>query len=157
MNGVVRFGRFNLVGLLGAALQLALFDLMLNRWHIQGESASAIAVEIAVLHNFLWHERFTWRDRNRPGIRERAMRLCRFHMSNGLLSLVGNTALTYYLVQRLHLPGVPSAAAAVAVCAPLNFLLANRWVYRILKPERSMRPSVPSLRDSAARKSACVT
>ena len=124
-----RFGRFNMVGALGAALQILLFDLLMKCLRMPEVVATPIAVEIAVLHNFFWHERFTWRDRRSIGLRQRAVRLWRFHVTNGLISLVGNTALTYWLVEQLKSPALPSAVAAIAFCAPLNFLLADRWVY----------------------------
>lgn len=125
----VRFGRFNAVGLLGAALQLMVFYLLMRALDLPAAAAALVAVEIAVLHNFFWHERFTWRDRQAPGLRQRAVRLGRFHAANALISLAGNTALTGVLVDWLHAPAMPSALAAIALCAPANFLLADRWVY----------------------------
>lgn len=124
-----RFGRFSLVGLMGAALQLLVLVLLTHCFDIRRVAAAAAAVELTILHNFLWHERFTWRDRNVTSIRQRSIRLCRFHAGNGLISLVGNMALIYFLVERLKLPVVPSAVAAIALCAAANFLLADRWVY----------------------------
>lgn len=125
-----RFGRFNLVGVLGAALQVLLIDLLVRDFRVLEVAATPIAVEIVVLHNFFWHERFTWHDRRPTGLRERATRLWRFHAGNGLVSIAGNTLLTYCLVEQLRLPIRPSALAAIALCAPLNFLIADRWVYR---------------------------
>jgi putative flippase GtrA len=86
-------------------------------------------VEIAVLHNFIWHERFTWRDRAPAGPSQIVFRLCRFHAANGLISVCGNTAVTYALVERLHAPAPLAAAAAIVCCMPLNFLFADRWVF----------------------------
>ena len=82
-----------------------------------------------MLHNFLWHERFTWGDREPLNFQQRMVRLFRFHAGNGLISLAGNAALTYALVEWLELPAMVSAAAAIVLCAPANFLLADRWVY----------------------------
>ena len=124
-----RFGRFSLAGALGAGVQVTVFALLVKRLHLAGAAAAPIAVETALLHNFLWHERFTWADRPSPGWRARAARLWRFHAANGLVSLAGNTVLTWALVDCLGAPGLPSAAAAIALCAPLNFWLADRWVY----------------------------
>ena len=124
-----RFGRFNLVGLMGAALQLVLFDLLMERFGMPGIAAAPIAVETVVLHNFFWHERFTWRDQGTRG-RQRAIRLWRFHASNGLISLGGNTVLTYCLSHQLKAPPLASAVIAIAVCWPINFLVADCWVYR---------------------------
>ena len=125
----VRFGKFNLVGLMGAAVQVLLLDLLVKQFRLSPAAAMPAAVEMAVLHNFLWHERFTWRDREPAGLRQRAIRLGRFHAANGLVSLGGNTLILYLLVEVLGAPALPSALAAIALCAPLNYLVADRWVY----------------------------
>src|SRR5215472_11394711 len=113
-----RFGRFNLVGALGAGLQILLFYLLMKYFRMPEAAATPIAVEIVVLHNFFCHERFTWRDR-RPGcFRRTSTRLWRFHISNGLISLLGNTLLTYCLMEWLQSPALPAAFASIAICAP---------------------------------------
>src|SRR5262249_23555886 len=108
-----------------------------RRFHLTGVRATPIAVEITVLHNFLWHERFTWRNRGQTSFR----RLCHFHASNALISLIGNTALTYCFTEWLRAPALLSAIAAIALCAPANFLLADRWVYGPL--DRSLTFAAP--------------
>jgi putative flippase GtrA len=125
----MRFGRFNLVGLLGAALQLLLTCVLTKILHAPVVAATAAAVEIVVLHNFIWHERFTWPDRRVTGFSPTAIRLWRFHAGNGLVSMVGNTVLMYWLAERLKVPVVLSAIAAMAICSLANFLIANHWVY----------------------------
>ncbi len=130
----LRFGRFNLVGLLGAALQLLLLWLLTECFHAPAAAATSLAVEIVVLHNFVWHERFTWRDRRPKSIGQTLGRLWRFHAGNGLISLFGNTVLTYFLVERLKTPILPSAIGAIALCSLVNFLLADRWVYAVKPP-----------------------
>ena len=129
-----QFGRFNLVGLLGAVLQLLVYYLVMRGLDLPEAAARAIAVEIAVLHNFFWHERFTWRDRGPAALPYRAFRLWRFHVSNGLVSLSGNALVNYVLVEWLGAPSLPSAVAAIAICAPANFFLAGRWVYAQRQP-----------------------
>jgi len=127
---LARFARFNLVGLAGAGLQLLVFYLLMTWFHVPEVTATPIAVEIVLLHNFFWHERFTWGERGTVSFHRSVVRLCRFHAANGLISFAGNTALTYCLVEELKFPPLPSAIAAIAVCAPVNFLIADRWVYR---------------------------
>jgi len=127
---LARLGKFNLVGLLGAALQLLLLYLLTKCWLISPLAATPIAVEIVVLHNFAWHEKFTWSDRELKSTRQRLARLWRFHVGNGLISVFGNTVLAYCLVERLKVPIVPSAIAAIVVCSLINFLLADKWVYK---------------------------
>lgn len=120
----MRFGKFSAVGALGAAVQAVLFALLV-RARVAPPAAAAIAVELVVLHNFCWHERVTWRDRRGAGI---AARLGRFHAANGAVSIVGNAAVVWALT-RWGAPPLAAQAAAIALCAPVNFWVADRWVY----------------------------
>ena len=64
-NTLRRFFKFNLVGGLGIVMQLAMLYLFTSLLRINYFLGTALAVEVAVLHNFIWHERFTWADRSR--------------------------------------------------------------------------------------------
>jgi putative flippase GtrA len=132
----MRLFRFLLVGGLGAIVQLSLFTLLTRFARVAPVNASVISVEVAILHNFCWHQRFTWCYRALTSLRQCAMRLLRFHLGNGLVSLVGNALLTYWLVDQLGFPPLPSALAAIMICSGLNFALADRWVY--LKTSRAL-------------------
>lgn len=124
-----RFGVFSAVGALGALLQILLFTLLTGPLSLSPVAAMPVAVELVVLHNFLWHARLTWRDREATCLRTRALRLWRFHAGNGFVSLAGNTILAHCLMQILDFPALWSATIAIAICAPLNFWIADRWVY----------------------------
>lgn len=123
----MRFTRFNVVGLLGFSVQLAVLALLVHSG-LGYLPATALAVESAVLHNFLWHERWTWRDRAATG-RARLARLWRFQLLNGVVSLAGNLLLMHVLVGRGGMPPLAANVAAVAACAALNFLGADRLVF----------------------------
>jgi putative flippase GtrA len=94
--------------------------------------ATALAVETAVLHNFVWHERFTWKDRTREVSRPRdvAMRLVRFHAGNGAVSILGNVALMRVLVGVLHLNPYLGNGISIAICSLLNFAASEWFVFR---------------------------
>ena len=113
-----RFFRFNLVGVIGFALQLAVLVAMLVRLGLHYLAATALAVEAAILHNFLWHERWTWADRPHGG---RLIRLAHFHAVNGAVSLTGNLLLMPMLVRLCGLPVLPANLIAVLVCAAMNY------------------------------------
>jgi len=120
-----RFTKFAIVGCLGAALQLSILAVLTT--HMAPIPATLISVELAILHNFLWHERYTWPDRITQHF---FTRLTRFHLANGLVSLCGNTFITYLLVTHFHFPTILSALAAVGFCSLANFTLTNQWVYK---------------------------
>ena len=127
MNTLIRWGKFNLVGAIGMVLQLGALALF-NRWsHGHYLFASAAAVELTLLHNFVWHVHYTWKDReSRPAI---PTRLLRFHLSNGLVSMLGNLALMHLLVHEAHMPVLVSNVIAILCCSIVNFLLGNVWVF----------------------------
>ena len=120
----MRLLRFNVVGAIGFALQLAVL-LLLDRAGWPVFLATPVAVEAAVLHNFVWHERWTWADVRRG---TRAGRLTRFHVTNGAISLVGNTTITAALVAA-SVPLVVANAVALVACAGANFAAAHAFVF----------------------------
>ena len=123
-----RFFRFNLVGAMGIAVQLGILEL-LCRAGVDYLWATMLAVEAAVVHNFIWHERYTWRDRVGALRSELLARLVRFHLTNGAVSLVGNAVAMRWLVGELNFPVVPANLIAITACCWLNFLLSDRVVF----------------------------
>jgi putative flippase GtrA len=127
MNTLIRWGKFNLVGAMGMVVQLAVLAL-LNRWTAGHYLvATAAAIEITLLHNFVGHLHYTWRER-----RDRSAllaQLVRFHLSNGLVSMVGNLALMRILVQQAHLPLLVANCIAILCCSVVNFCLGDRWSF----------------------------
>jgi putative flippase GtrA len=123
---MIRWWKFNAVGVAGVVVQLSALSLFANLWGIHYLPATALAVEIALLHNFVWHEAWTWR-----GLppKDRWRRLRRFHVANGLVSILFNTLFTWCFKARLGLPLVPANVAAIAVTSVLNFALAHCWVF----------------------------
>jgi putative flippase GtrA len=121
----LRVLKFSLVGGIGVGVQVGMLA-ALTAMRINYLLATALAVEVAVIHNFLWHQRFTWADRARRGT---MAALFRFHLSNGLLSLVGNLLLMRVLVPEFKLPVLRANIAAIATCFIANFLASDRWVF----------------------------
>jgi putative flippase GtrA len=122
MNALIRWGKFNVVGAMGMAVQL--FNrLTAGRYLV----ATAAALELTLVHNFVWHLRYTWRDR-----RDRSAlpgQFVRFHLSNGLVSLLGNLALMPLLVEEARIPVVASNAIAILCCSLGNFCLGHNWAF----------------------------
>ena len=77
--------------------------------------ATGLAVEIAVIHNFLWHERFTWADRPAARRVQSLVRLAKFNASNGAVSIAGNLVLMRLLVGELKFNYVASNLVAIVV------------------------------------------
>ena len=121
-----RWIAFNAVGTIGFALQLlVLAGLMRRGFHYL--AATVMAVEAAILQNFVWHERWTWRDRKAGAAR--AERLWRFHLLNGVVSVLGNLALMRLLVGELHVAPILANLVAVLICSTANFAVGDSLVW----------------------------
>ena len=132
MNTLIRWGKFNLVGAVGMVFQLAALAL-LNRWAAGHYLyATAAAIELTLLHNFAWHLRYTWRDRRDDS--SLLSQLIRFHLSNGMVSMVGNLALMRILVDEAHTPLLAANCIAILCCSLVNFCLGDQWAFAARSP-----------------------
>ena len=125
-----RWLAFNGVGAMGVGVQLGVLALLVHGAGVQYLLATAIAVEAAVLHNFAWHQRWTWRDRPSRSAREVGVRLLRFHLLNGTVSLAGNLAVTAVLAGAMALDPIEANVIAIAICSTLNFFGSEGLVFR---------------------------
>jgi putative flippase GtrA len=129
MNAFVRWGKFNVVGAMGVVVQLTALA-VLNRLapgHLL--CATAVAIELALLHNFVWHLHYTWRDRREDSAV--LAQLMRFHLSNGLVSMMGNLVLMRVLVHGAHFPVLVANCIAIVCCSVVNFYMGNRWAFAV--------------------------
>ena len=126
---ILRWIKFNAVGGIGIVVQLAALAILRSWLKLDYLLATGLAVEIAVIHNFLWHERFTWADRPATRPVQSLVRLAKFNASNGAVSIVGNLVMMRLLVGELKFNYVPSNVFAIALCSLVNFLLSDRFVF----------------------------
>ncbi len=131
---LVRWCKFNFVGGIGIAVQFVALFLLKTVLHFDYLFATTIAVEAAVVHNFVWHEQFTWVDRTKsdrvqPRWRRSLPRLLRFNLTNGAVSILGNLALMKVMVGQGHMNYLLANAIAIALCSLANFLVSEEWVF----------------------------
>jgi putative flippase GtrA len=126
-----RWLQFNLVGATGIVVQLAMLFLLKSIFHCNYLAATGFAVEAAVINNFLWHERYTWADQVQTSWQESPMRLLRFNLANGGISIAGNLALMKGMVGLAHMNYLAANSIAIVVCCLANFLVSDEWVFRV--------------------------
>jgi putative flippase GtrA len=130
-RALFRWMKFNFVGGIGIVVQLAALAVFRSWLKLDYLLATGLAVEIAVLHNYLWHERFTWADRPTARPWQSLVRLAKFNGSNGAVSLMGNLVLMRVLVGELKFNYVASNLFAIVLCSLVNFMLSDRFVFEI--------------------------
>jgi putative flippase GtrA len=131
MNSLMRWGKFSVVGAMGMVVQMGALVLF-SRWaggHYL--CASGAALEVTLLHNFVWHWYYTWRDRREGATPIR--QFFRFHLCNGLISMLGNLA-AMRLLHEAGLPLLVSNLIAIAGCSMANFCLGDRWTFAPVRP-----------------------
>jgi putative flippase GtrA len=123
-----RWLKFNAVGAIGIVVQLAMLAVLKSLLHVEYLWATALAVEAAVLHNFLWHERWTWKGR----VAEKGMllRLVRFNLTTGAVSILANLVFMRLLVGQLHMQYLVANLLSIAATSLANFLLSEWFVFR---------------------------
>jgi len=126
---VLRWLKFNAVGVLGIGVQVAVLLTLKSGFHLSYLPATALSVEAAVLHNFLWHERYTWSDRVQPSWRKSLPRLLRFNLTTGGVSIAGNLALMKFMVGLGHMNYLVANGIAIALCSLANFLVSAELVF----------------------------
>jgi putative flippase GtrA len=132
-SGFMRWLKFNAVGAIGIALQLGALALLTSVLRINYLLATGVAVEATVLHNFFWHEVFTWADRRAPN---RLLRLLKFNLTTGVFSIAGNLFAMKVLVEIAGMSYLPANLLSVAACSLLNFVIADRAIFLVSAPER---------------------
>ena len=125
-----RWIAFNGVGALGILVQLGILAILVRHFAVPYLLATAVAVELTVLHNFVWHQQWTWRDRPSDSKTQLVVRLWRFHVLNGFVSLAGNLAIARLLTGELGADPLASNIAAIIVCSMLNFAASELLVFR---------------------------
>lgn len=121
-----RWVKFSAVGVGGIFVQVVVLALLLRVAGLHYLAATALAVEASVLHNFIWHRRWTWKDR--PQSRPTLM-LLRFNLTSGAMSLAGNLILMFVFVSQARLTPFISNLITIAICSLINFTLSDRFVF----------------------------
>ena len=88
--------------------------------------ATGLAVEAAVVHNYFWHERFTWADRTSGSSWGR---FAKFNLTTGLFSIVGNVLVMKVLVSGARLNYFVANILTIATCSLVNFIVSDRFVF----------------------------
>ena len=147
--------KFNVVGGIGIGVQLIVLTVLKAGLHVDYLLATALAVEATVVHNFVWHERFTWVERQSKNV---TVRFIKFNLTAGSFSILGNVLLMALFVDLARMNYLLANLAAIAVCSMCNFAVSDRFVFRIPSArgaENRNNYFVPSSSSSFTTSTAC--
>jgi putative flippase GtrA len=121
--------KFNAIGAIGIMVQLAVLTLLTHGLRMNYLLATLFGVEAAVLHNFIWHERWTWSHAARGGPKDTLIRLLKFNFTTGIFSIFGNLFFMRIFVGSLRVPVLPANLVTIAACNLLNFTVSHYFVF----------------------------
>lgn len=122
----LRWLRFNAVGAVGIGVQLAVLAVLRSGLGLGYMAATAFAVETAVIHNYFWHERFTWVDRETESS---LARFAKFNLTTGLFSVAGNLVVMRVFVGGRGMNYLVANLVTIATCSIVNFVVSDRVVF----------------------------
>ncbi len=118
-----RLLRFGIVGLSGVLVNLVVLRLLYGELNWPPLIASALAVEVSILNNFLWNNRWTFG--------QRTISLIRFGRFN--LAALGGLAITAglftLLLQRFGWPYLVADLVGIAVATAWNWAISVHWTW----------------------------
>jgi putative flippase GtrA len=126
---VPRFCAYSVVGAMGFAVQIAALAALSALAALPDWVAVALAVECAILHNFIWHERWTWVDRTGGSCEGVMRRLAKFNLATGGFSILSNLGLTAFFATAFGLPLIAANVAAVVSLSVVTFVTSDRLVF----------------------------
>jgi putative flippase GtrA len=122
-----RWCAFGLVGFGGFLIQIGAIAVLTRLAECPPIVATAVALELAAVHNFIGHSRWTWNDRRAESLRDWLGRYWRYQATK-TASLGANLGITTLLVHA-GLPVEIANCMAVAACMFPNYLVAERFVF----------------------------
>jgi putative flippase GtrA len=122
-----RFARFAVAGAGGFVVQLAVLAALTQIFGLHYLTATIVAVEAAILVNFIQHERWTWGDRDRQGV---LTRLWQFNALTALTSIVGSAIVTTFLVETVSMNPIVANGISVIALGAFNFVGSDKFVFR---------------------------
>lgn len=124
-----RFLKFCLVGGSGVLVNMGLLWLLTEQAGLFYLASSAVAVECAIVNNFIWNDVWTFRDRRATGWQARLGRLGRFNVVS-LAGLGINVLVLWLFTDHLGVYYLLSNLAGIVVATMWNFLVNARWTWR---------------------------
>ncbi|MCJ7507631.1 MAG: GtrA family protein [candidate division Zixibacteria bacterium] len=126
---VSRFLKFCLVGASGVLVNMFFLWLFYKKLGIFSLLSSFLAIQIAILNNFLWNDKWTWREKRKPGTGEFFIRLGKFALSSNLTSASANLLGVWIFLNLLGWNYLTSNLLGIGLGVVLNFLANHYWTY----------------------------
>ena len=133
-RGWLRLGlralKFNIVGWMGMPVNMGMLYLLKDVAGFPLILASVIAIETAIVHNYIWHRHWTWAHRNRGERPPFFKQLIAYNVATGLVDLVVNVSVLWVLTTFFGVYYLISNAAGMILGPLIKFWLNEKVIFR---------------------------
>src|SRR5689334_19791041 len=141
---MARWIKFNLVGALGAVVQIAVVWGAVHLFAVHYLAATVLAIEVTIVHNFFWHTLWTFSDRDQliqsgrqnDNLKRNMRSFLKFQLTAGAISIPGNAAIMVFSVGYLRMNVIVANCLAIGICSTANFVAADRFSFRHSDPRK---------------------
>ncbi len=129
MSTTARLIKFGIVGASGVVVNQGTLLLLGELTPLSLLLRSLLAIEMAIVTNFLLNLHWTWRDRRAETAGGMAVQFLRFNLSSGGTAYLLNHLPLLWLVS-LGWPEGASNLLGIGIAAGGNFLLSHFWTFK---------------------------
>lgn len=122
----IDFTRFCVVGAMGFAINFILLQFIKDMLGVNVFIAQLIAGELSLLHNFIWHQNWTYRGISKKSVKEL---LIEFHVTSWI-AILGGAFFVGLLEERYSYGNLPALAITSFILLFWNFLWTKLFVWR---------------------------
>lgn len=129
-----RFITFTMVGVSGIVVNQAILYYAHESLMVPLAIASLMAIQIAIINNFIWNRKFTWTDRPMHGMQAIFTGLLRFTLVSWIAGGI-NWVVLLALTRFLGIHYMFANLIAILIASILNYFLNDLWTFRAGKAE----------------------
>jgi dolichol-phosphate mannosyltransferase len=124
-----RLVKFGLVGSWGFVVNMSILWFLTEMAGLYYLFSSLVAIEIALINNYVLNDLWTWHDRGKAGRREYFKRMLQYHITASAAMLT-NISLLWMLTEVAGIYYLASNVFGILCGAALNYFVNDRWTFR---------------------------
>ncbi|MFP4416307.1 MAG: GtrA family protein [Fibrobacterota bacterium] len=132
-----KFIKFGLVGGSGVFVNAGVLYMLTDIAGLDYRLSGIIAIEIAIINNFLWNYNWTWSERRHTSFSGAIGAFARFNVSSGLTALIVNWGFLVLLTELAGIHYQISNLIGIAFGTIVNFLVSHFWAFAATAEGRS--------------------
>ena len=125
-----KFIKFGIVGASGVFVNQGVLMLLGSITSISLEFRSPIAIEIAIVSNFLLNYHWTWRDNRDSSNKKRRVQFLQFNASSGITAITCNYIPLLIMVRHFNLNENISNIIGIILASGINFLISHFYTFK---------------------------